>query len=217
MATTAVARHPSVRQVRCCPAQPSQPSCLCGRHPVRHHQWPMRLTGHRGAPQCWPLRQLKPATWHPGAPGGAGQSPRTRPPLPAAPMPTRMGAPLRPPLRAQLLSTATDWLHRDRPDSPLSLMLVVGVPNVGKSSLINAIKGTAGASAAACRARPCRWWLQRPAGALEGPGPRPCCPGTPLAPAKLLGHDTHRPRPRAPCLWRAIQRAIQRAGGGAAR
>ena len=41
---------------------------------------------------------------------------------------------------AQVLHTALDWLQRERATSELSIMMVVGLPNSGKSSLINAFK-----------------------------------------------------------------------------
>lgn len=40
----------------------------------------------------------------------------------------------------QVMHSALDWLQRERTASELSIMLVVGLPNSGKSSLINALK-----------------------------------------------------------------------------
>lgn len=40
----------------------------------------------------------------------------------------------------QVMHTALEWLQRERAASELSVMLVVGLPNSGKSSLINAFK-----------------------------------------------------------------------------
>lgn len=40
----------------------------------------------------------------------------------------------------QVLSTAVGWIERERVASELSIMMVVGLPNSGKSSLINALK-----------------------------------------------------------------------------
>jgi ribosome biogenesis GTPase A len=48
----------------------------------------------------------------------------------------------------QLLRTAVDWIQRDRSASELSIMLLVGLPNSGKSSLINALKMSAKAAGA---------------------------------------------------------------------
>jgi ribosome biogenesis GTPase A len=38
------------------------------------------------------------------------------------------------------MHSALDWLRRERGASDLSIMMVVGLPNSGKSSLINAFK-----------------------------------------------------------------------------
>lgn len=38
------------------------------------------------------------------------------------------------------MRAAVGWLERERANSELSIMLVVGLPNSGKSSLINALK-----------------------------------------------------------------------------
>jgi ribosome biogenesis GTPase A len=46
----------------------------------------------------------------------------------------------------QLLRTAVGWIQRDRSQSELSIMLLVGLPNSGKSSLINALKAAAKAA-----------------------------------------------------------------------
>ncbi|KAF6264356.1 P-loop containing nucleoside triphosphate hydrolase protein [Scenedesmus sp. NREL 46B-D3] len=46
----------------------------------------------------------------------------------------------------QLLRAAVGWIQRDRAQSELSIMLLVGLPNSGKSSLINALKASAKAA-----------------------------------------------------------------------
>lgn len=43
----------------------------------------------------------------------------------------------------QVLDAALSWLSADRPHSDMSLVLVAGMPNTGKSSLINALKRAA--------------------------------------------------------------------------
>ena len=43
-------------------------------------------------------------------------------------------------LPAQVLHAACSWLQRERPRADLSLLMVLGLPNTGKSSLINALK-----------------------------------------------------------------------------
>jgi predicted GTPase len=43
-------------------------------------------------------------------------------------------------LLLQLLDTAVGWVERERAQSQLSILMVVGLPNSGKSSLINALK-----------------------------------------------------------------------------
>lgn len=40
----------------------------------------------------------------------------------------------------QVMHAALDWLKRERAASELSIMMVVGLPNSGKSSLVNALK-----------------------------------------------------------------------------
>lgn len=40
----------------------------------------------------------------------------------------------------QVMDSALEWLRRERAASELSIMLVLGLPNSGKSSLINACK-----------------------------------------------------------------------------
>ncbi len=42
-----------------------------------------------------------------------------------------------------MLDAALSWLSADRPNSDMSLVLVAGMPNTGKSSLINALKRAA--------------------------------------------------------------------------
>jgi ribosome biogenesis GTPase A len=49
----------------------------------------------------------------------------------------------------QLLRAAVGWIQRDRAASELSIMMLVGLPNSGKSSLINAFKLSAKAAGAA--------------------------------------------------------------------
>uniref|UniRef100_A0A383VII8 CP-type G domain-containing protein n=1 Tax=Tetradesmus obliquus TaxID=3088 RepID=A0A383VII8_TETOB len=46
----------------------------------------------------------------------------------------------------QLLRTAVGWIQRERAQSELSVMLLVGLPNSGKSSLINGLKMAARAT-----------------------------------------------------------------------
>lgn len=38
------------------------------------------------------------------------------------------------------MHVALEWLQRERAQSELSIMMVVGLPNSGKSSLINSLK-----------------------------------------------------------------------------
>jgi ribosome biogenesis GTPase A len=46
----------------------------------------------------------------------------------------------------QLLRAAVGWIQRERAHSELSIMMLVGLPNSGKSSLINALKMSAKAA-----------------------------------------------------------------------
>jgi hypothetical protein len=48
----------------------------------------------------------------------------------------------------QLLRAAVGWIQRERAHSELSIMMLVGLPNSGKSSLINALKVSAKAAGA---------------------------------------------------------------------
>lgn len=48
----------------------------------------------------------------------------------------------------QLLASAVEWVSAERPQSSQSVMMVVGVPNAGKSSVINALKLAANARGA---------------------------------------------------------------------
>ncbi len=43
----------------------------------------------------------------------------------------------------QLLTSAVGWLKEERPTADVNIMMVVGVPNCGKSSIINALKVSA--------------------------------------------------------------------------
>jgi hypothetical protein len=88
--------------------------------------------------------------------------------------------------------TALDWLKKERAASELSIMMVLGLPNSGKSSIINAFKLAAKKQGVSCMHTTAQQQWPQTAAVTAC-----CCCGS-----RLAGH------PVTVTVWRAVLWAV---------